>query len=129
MRVPKTKAATYPGQKALEAAGRPLVEPLARRWAGSAIQRLTGFWVIWNVYGGDTQRIVQESGLSRSSVYASREEFRRVFHVSPDEWHHELAALLRATGPEFYRMPAPAAHELRVTAGGNIEEVAGDGGA
>jgi hypothetical protein len=92
--------------------------------AATVIQRLTGFWTIWHVYGGDLGRVQRETGLSRSLVYRSREEFVRVFGVQVDDWHPEIAAMLRVIGPDFYRMhPAAATTELRVTAGGNVEEV------
>lgn len=124
MRAPKTKVPDYPGKKAAEAALGPLVEPLARKMAATVIQRLTGFWTIWHVYGGDSPRVQRETGLSRSSVYRSRDEFARVFGVDVEDWHPEIAAMLRVIGPDFYRVHGAAATtELRVTAGGNVEEV------
>jgi len=102
VRKPNGGVRDYPGREALEAAVRPLVEPVARVAAGAIVQRLTGFWVLWHTHGGTVAGVVAGTGISRGGVYRQLDEFERVFGVKPDEWHPEVAAMLRVLGPAFF---------------------------
>jgi hypothetical protein len=86
-------AVQYPGKEAWEALLRPVVEPLAKKWAGHKVQRLVGFWVIWHTMGGFDGLL--ESGLwSRAGVYAQRQEFHEVFGVEVEAWMPHLSLAL-----------------------------------
>ncbi len=83
----------YPGRTQVEALFRPIVEPLAKRYAGHKVQRLLGFWLCWQTMGG--QEGLLESGLwARSVVYDSQRDFREVFGVPVGEWMPHLALAL-----------------------------------
>lgn len=97
MRVPKSAgkpARQYAGRKHAEALLRPIVEPLASRWAGHVVQRLLGFWVVWHTYGGDVQVMQTRARLSRAAIYRQMQEFERVFGVRVEQWEPEIAQLL-----------------------------------
>jgi hypothetical protein len=88
----------YPGRAALEEFLRPVVEPLARKWAGHKVQRLVGFWLMWHTMGGMEGLIA--SGLwSRGNLYVQRSEFDDVFGVEVEAWMPDLVhALAGAPG-------------------------------
>jgi hypothetical protein len=87
----------YPGRQALEDLLRPVVEPLAKKWAGHKVQRLVGFWLMFHTMGGMEGLIA--SGLwSRGNLYAQRHEFHEVFGVEVEAWMPEVVAVL-ATAP------------------------------
>ena len=80
-----TKPVDYPGKDALTAALRPVFEPLARNLARGMVQRLMGFWVLWNTYGS-IQGLVDSGLMNRSSVYRQRADFLAVFGVNVEDW-------------------------------------------
>lgn len=88
----------YPGRAALEDLLRPVVEPLAAKWAGHKVQRLVGFWVMWHTMGGIEGLIA--SGLwSRGNLYVQRGEFHEVFGCEVENWMpHLVQALAQAPG-------------------------------
>lgn len=68
----------YPGREAWNRLLEPLVEPLARRYAGHNVVRLVGFATLWHAYGG-TKEFIDGGVLSRASVYRMASEFHAVF--------------------------------------------------
>ena len=88
-RVPKP-VPDYPGKMQMRKLTAPLVEPLARNWAGAAVQRLLGFWVLWSVYG-DMSKLIESGLMARATVYKNRAEFLRVFGVNVEDFHPEAA--------------------------------------
>lgn len=86
--VPRIAQPVYPGQVHVEA----LLEPLARRVAGHRVQRLLGFWMVWNALGGDAGMVAQ--GWAGSGVWRSRQEFLDAFGVEVADFLPELAALM-----------------------------------
>jgi hypothetical protein len=74
----------------------PVVGPLLGRATPPVIERLLGFWVLWNSYGG-TRELIAWGGLSRSGVMAQLADFKRVFGCWPDEWQPVLAGGLFAS--------------------------------
>lgn len=97
MRVPSGKVPNYPGRKALERAVGPVVDPVTKKLAGHAIQRLVGFWALWHAYG-DLDGLVQARLISRAGVYMQRKEFREMFGVDVEAWQPGLAELLYGSG-------------------------------
>ncbi len=98
----------YPGRGALEVLFRPVVEPLAKRYAGHKVQRLLGFWLCWQTMGGHEGLLA--SGLwSRTVVYNSQHEFEAVFGSPVEQWMPHLALALveadRAHGEQQQRVP------------------------
>ncbi|MGZ5978288.1 MAG: hypothetical protein ACXWNX_12650 [Isosphaeraceae bacterium] len=91
------KVPNYPGRAALERALGPLVEPLTKRMAVHAIQRLLGFWALTATYG-DVRVLVDEGLMSRSVYYKQRSEFTRLFGRAPEEFMPELSAQLYESG-------------------------------
>lgn len=80
----------YAGRAQVEALFRPIVEPLAKRYAGHKVQRLLGFWLCWQTMGGHEGLI--ESGMwSRTVVYDSRHDFEVVFGMPVEQWMPHLA--------------------------------------
>ncbi len=80
----------YPGREALQALLRPVVEPLARKYAGHHVQRLLGFWFCWQVMGG-MDGMVGSGMWSRAAVYRQRHEFHEVFGMEVEVWAPHLA--------------------------------------
>ena len=85
----------YPGRKSIEKALGPVVRPLVRVQAGNNVQRLLGFWMLWNAYGG-TKPLIAARVISRASVYRQLNEFTELFGVTPDQWQPVLAFGVRA---------------------------------
>ena len=86
------------------------------RLVGHQVQRLWGFWVVYNAMGGIEPMI--ESGLwPKSTAYKQLGEFRGFFHCEPYELEPELVEILRraaASWPEKYRSGvAPVVEEYR----------------
>jgi hypothetical protein len=63
--------------------------------AGSSVQRLIGFWVLWHTFGG-LDDLATAGVISRTGVYTQRKEFRLVFGVDVAEFQPELAAQFAA---------------------------------
>jgi hypothetical protein len=89
------KVPQYRGREALEASVGSLVEPLARRMAGSHIQRLLGFWVLWHAAGGSIADMESKGALSRSGIYTQRKEFRQLFGIEVDDFLPMIGAQIR----------------------------------
>jgi hypothetical protein len=83
----------YPGRDVLAQLLRPVVEPLARKYAGHHVQRLLGFWLCWHVMGG-MEGLVASGLWSRGSIYRQRHEFLEVFEVEVEVWAPHLALAL-----------------------------------
>jgi hypothetical protein len=96
MRTPK-KPPNYPGRKHVEAVLgpvlAPVINPVAKKWAGTTVQRLLGFWVIWHTYG-DLSALVETGLMSRTTAYRQRAEFVRIFGVNVEDFQPEVAAVL-----------------------------------
>jgi len=75
------------------------------RLVGHAVQRLLGFWFVYNTLGGLEAMIA--SGLwPKSTAYKQLAEFREFYGCEPDELEPELAASVAAAAaswPEKYR--------------------------
>lgn len=91
------KVPGYPGKAQLEALIAPLVAPVAAKYTGATVQRLLGFWLMWQAYDG-MDGLVGAGLYSRSGVHRQRQEFVEVFGVEVDEWLPELGEQLRAAG-------------------------------
>lgn len=83
-----------------------LGDPAANaKLVGHQVQRLWGFWVVYNALGGIDAMI--RSGLwPRSTAYKQLGEFRDFFGCEPQELEPELVEQLRAaheTWPQKYR--------------------------
>lgn len=63
---------------------RPLVEPGAKKLAGSLTVDLFGFWLIWHLEGG--YEGLRRLGLSRSAIYRRIKLFRTISGMHPDEY-------------------------------------------
>jgi hypothetical protein len=83
----------YPGREVLQQLLRPVVEPLAQRYAGHHVQRLLGFWLCWHVMGG-LDGLLAAGHWSRAGVYRNRREFLEVFGVEVEVWAPHLALAL-----------------------------------
>lgn len=62
----------------------PLVEPQAKKVAGSLVVDLLGFWMVWQLEGGFEG--VRRTGMSRSAIYRRIKLFRTIFKMHPDEF-------------------------------------------
>ena len=96
----------YPGRTALEAAIRPVVEPLAKHAASSTVMRLLGFWVLWNSFGS-VAALVEAGVMSRANVYRCRNDFRSLFGVEVEDFQPEARRQLVTVEVEQY-VPAGA---------------------
>jgi hypothetical protein len=83
----------YPGRQALEDLLRPVVEPLAKKWAGHKVQRLVGFWLMWHTMGG-LEGLIASGLWSRGNLYAQRHEFHEVFGCQVEDWMPALVTAL-----------------------------------
>lgn len=68
----------YPGKEVLEAALGPLLGPASNKLAGTHVQRLLGYWVMYRVFGG-RDAIVEQGIMSQASAYRNEKEFREAF--------------------------------------------------
>jgi len=83
----------YPGRQALQEVLRPVIEPLAAKYAGHHVQRLLGFWFCWHVMGG-VDGMTSSGMWSRAAVYRQRSEFHEVFGEPVEVWSPHLAIAL-----------------------------------
>lgn len=96
----------YPGRKALEAGLGPLLGPGANKLAGTHVQRLLGYWVMWRVFGG-RDALIGQGFMSMSSAYKAEREFKRAFGIDVSE-----LALTRVFGPNPPDLPGDLVQEL-----------------
>lgn len=73
----------------------PGVEALSGAIAGSIVQRLLGFWVMWHLAGG-LEPLIEAGWLSRSTVYRQRGQFHRVLGTDVDVFWPEAVAFFVA---------------------------------
>lgn len=77
----------------------PGVTPVAQGFARSTVQRLLGFWLMWQLFGG-RQGLFDAGAISHSTCYRQENEFRRVFGAEVGDWAPGLAAALKGAGGE-----------------------------
>lgn len=111
--------------KLLGPALNPLIEPQAKKVAGSMVVDLMGFWMVWQLEGG--YEGLRRTGMSRSAIYRRVKLFRTLFKMHPDEFvlpgvEFDLAAYRsgqptkreRAQVDELTRTPSWPKRESRI---------------
>lgn len=68
----------YPGRSAWETALQPLLEPVTKKYAGTVIERLLGYWVLVHTFGG-REEVVEMGLLGKATAYKREAEFEKVF--------------------------------------------------
>lgn len=68
----------------IEKSVRPVLEPSAAVAARTVIGDLTGFWLLWHLYGGFEG--LERYGYHRSTIFRKVKRFRQIFGVHPDEF-------------------------------------------
>lgn len=73
---------------------RPVMDPVAGRVAGHMVERLLGFWLMWQFYGG-ADGIIEAKVLARTTVYRQRVEFQHVYGVDVSEFLPDIALAIK----------------------------------
>jgi hypothetical protein len=73
---------------------RPITEPVAGRVAGHMVERLLGFWLMWQFYGG-ADGIIGAGVLARTTVYRQRVEFQHVYGMDVSEFLPDVAQAIK----------------------------------
>lgn len=85
----------YPGRDAWTGFLAPLIGPASKRLAGTHVQRLLGYWILWRLVGGRDQ-IIEQGIMSQATAYKTEKEFRQAFgfpvsELDPERVFPELA--------------------------------------
>lgn len=86
----------YPGRDALSGFLAPVIGPASKRVAGTHVQRLLGYWLMWRIVGG-RDAIIAQGIMSQASAYRTEKEFREAFGFTVAELDPERVF------PEFAR--------------------------
>jgi len=88
------------------------------RLVGHAVQRLLGFWFVYNAMGGIEPMIA--SGLwPKSTAYKQLAEFRKFYKCNPDELEPELAAAISLASSDW---PTKYSHGLESVLSAQLTE-------
>ena len=74
---------------------RPVLDPASKRVAGHVVERLLGFWLMWQFYGG-MDGLIASGVLARTTVYRQRAEFHAVFHVDVADFQPGISEAIKA---------------------------------
>lgn len=77
------------------------LEPLAKDVAGSVIQRLLGFWVMWHLAGGNAEALLKSGWVARSGMYRMRSEFHHRMGVEVEVFWPEAIAFIESERVRF----------------------------
>ena len=73
---------------------RPVLDPASKRVAGHVVERLLGFWLMWQFYGGQ-DGLIASGVLAKSTVYRQRVEFQHVFGVDVSDFQPHIAQAIK----------------------------------
>lgn len=86
----------YPGRDAMAEFLAPLIGPASKRLAGTHVQRLLGYWLMWRLVGG-RDALIEQGMISQATAYKTEKEFRQAFGFTVAELDPERVF------PEFVR--------------------------